>query len=80
MENYFNRNSIRAADFFDEYDVESLLAIWEIYHHTLQNYDRKPIKSQSYESWSGSSIMEASMMKRSSLMNLPKKREEILIL
>ena len=28
MENYFNRNNIRATDFFKEYEVEPLMIIW----------------------------------------------------
>ena len=67
MENYFNRNSIRAADFFDDYDVESLLNIWEVYHHTIQNYDRKPAKTQSYGGVDGSLMMYDSIIKQSSL-------------
>ena len=37
LENYFNRNNIKAIHFFEEEDTEILQSIWEQFHHSLPN-------------------------------------------
>lgn len=80
MENYFNRNNIRAADFFEDNDVEPLQIIWEQFHHTLQIYDRKPIKTKSSDSlYNPHEESNAFAPKRSSLTLQQTKKDEKLL-
>lgn len=50
LENYFNRNNIRPADFFEEYDFEFLQVIWEQFHHSLQITEKRVNKFKSSQS------------------------------
>ena len=71
METYFNRNNIRATDFFDENEVESLQTIWEQFHHTLQIYDNRKRPKAKSSDYFATSMMDTRRLSPSNFQNSP---------